>query len=152
MVFENLTTETSRGLWLVCDGKQEWWILLAHAFSITLIEMRCVAIVISMKKSSQWQKISWLILKMRQTGCLEVLPPSNFSGCKLLDIWLMVEYQRCRKGLCITFILPCLCTFWHAIPTSLFIFNDFLSCFCTFLAETRQRVATHITLHACVLV
>ena len=20
---------------------------------------------------------------------------------------------------------PCLCTFWHAIPTSLFIFNDF---------------------------
>ena len=31
-------------------------------------------------------------------------------------------------GLCIftiTFILPCLCTFWHAIPTSLFIFNDF---------------------------
>ena len=31
-------------------------------------------------------------------------------------------------GLCIfiiTFILPCLCTFWHAIPTSHFIFNDF---------------------------
>ena len=25
----------------------------------------------------------------------------------------------------ITFILPFLCTFWHAIPTSLFIFNDF---------------------------
>ena len=31
-------------------------------------------------------------------------------------------------GLCIltiTFILPCLCTFWHIIPTSPFIFNDF---------------------------
>ena len=31
-------------------------------------------------------------------------------------------------GLCIftiTFILPCLCPFWHAILTSLFIFNDF---------------------------
>ena len=30
-------------------------------------------------------------------------------------------------GLCIftiTFILPCSCTFWHAIPTSLFIFNN----------------------------
>ena len=25
-----------------------------------------------------------------------------------------------------SFILPCLCTFWHAIPTSLFSFNDFL--------------------------
>ena len=25
----------------------------------------------------------------------------------------------------ITFILPCLCTFLYAIPTSLFIFNDF---------------------------
>ena len=25
----------------------------------------------------------------------------------------------------ITFILPCSCTFWHAIPTSRFIFNDF---------------------------
>ena len=23
------------------------------------------------------------------------------------------------------FILPCLCTFWHAIPTSLFFCNDF---------------------------
>ena len=23
------------------------------------------------------------------------------------------------------YILPCLCTFWHAIPTSFFIFNDF---------------------------
>ena len=46
---------------------------------------------------------------------------------------LFTKEQRCRKGLCIftiTFILPCLCTFWHAIPTSLFIF---LSCFCTFL-------------------
>ena len=31
-------------------------------------------------------------------------------------------------GLCnftITFILPCLCTFWNAIPTSPFNFNDF---------------------------
>ena len=31
-------------------------------------------------------------------------------------------------GLCvftITFIVPCLCTFWHAIHTSLFISNDF---------------------------
>ena len=39
-------------------------------------------------------------------------------------------------GLCIftiTFILPCLCTFWHTIPTFLFIFNDVLFCFCTFL-------------------
>ena len=27
--------------------------------------------------------------------------------------------------LTITFIFPCLCTFWHAIPTSPFIFNDF---------------------------
>jgi len=39
-------------------------------------------------------------------------------------------------GLCIftiTSILPCSCTFWHAIPTSLFIFDDFsflfLHCF-----------------------
>ena len=27
-----------------------------------------------------------------------------------------------------TFILPCLCTFLHAIPASVFIFIDFLSC------------------------
>ena len=31
----------------------------------------------------------------------------------------------------ITFIFLCLCTFWHAIPTSLSIFNDFfLLCIC----------------------
>ena len=32
--------------------------------------------------------------------------------------------------------LPCLHTFWHAIPTSFYIFNVFFffkSCFCTFL-------------------
>ena len=40
-------------------------------------------------------------------------------------------------GLCIftiTSILPCLCTFWRAIPTSLFIFNDFSFLFLHFLA------------------
>ena len=40
-------------------------------------------------------------------------------------------------GLCIftiTSILPCLCTFWCAIPTSLFIFNDFSFLFLHFLA------------------
>ena len=29
--------------------------------------------------------------------------------------------------------LPCLHTFWHAVPTSFYIFNVFKSCFCTFL-------------------
>ena len=35
-----------------------------------------------------------------------------------------------EMGLCIftiTFILPCLHTFWHTIPTSFFIFNDLVS-------------------------
>ena len=38
-------------------------------------------------------------------------------------------------GLCIftiTLILPCLCTFWHGIPTSLFIFNGFSFLFLDF--------------------
>ena len=35
----------------------------------------------------------------------------------------------------ITFILPCLCTFWHAIPTSLFIFNDFSFLFLCFFGN-----------------
>ena len=34
----------------------------------------------------------------------------------------------------ITFILPSLCTFWHAIPTSVFLFNDFSFLFLHFLA------------------
>ena len=42
-----------------------------------------------------------------------------------------VEQKRCRNGpslLCHPF-LPCLCAFWHAIPTSLCIFEIFLSTF-----------------------
>ena len=40
------------------------------------------------------------------------------------------SFHNSVTGLCIfsftfTYILSCWCTFWHAIPTSLFIFNDF---------------------------
>ena len=46
-------------------------------------------------------------------------------------------------GLCIltiTFILPCLCTFWHAIPTSPFIFNDFSFLFLYFFGHLHCEV------------
>ena len=46
-------------------------------------------------------------------------------------------------GLCIltiTFILPCLCTFWHAIPTSPFIFNDFSFLFLYFSGHLHCKV------------
>ena len=46
-------------------------------------------------------------------------------------------------GLCtltITFILPCLCTFWQAIPTSSFIFNDFSFLFLYFFGQLRCEV------------
>ena len=37
--------------------------------------------------------------------------------------------------------LPCSHTFWHAIPTSFYIFNVFFkSCFCTFLMLTSVTV------------
>ena len=49
-----------------------------------------------------------------------------------------LKLQDAGIGLCkFTFtvisFLPCLHTFWHAIPTSFYIFNVFKSCFCTFL-------------------
>ena len=43
------------------------------------------------------------------------------------SLHLFTKSKDVGIGLCIftiTFILPCLCTFWHAIPTSLH-FNDF---------------------------
>ena len=46
-------------------------------------------------------------------------------------------------GLCIltiTFILPCLCTFWHTIPTSPFIFNDFSFLFLYFFGQLHCEV------------
>ena len=47
------------------------------------------------------------------------------------------------KGLCvfaIMFILPCLCKFWHAIPTSLFIFNEFSFLFLYFFVNILSYV------------
>ena len=50
-------------------------------------------------------------------------------------------------GLCIftiTFTLPCLCTFWHTIPTSFLMI--FLSCFCTFWQCSHLRCEINTTL------
>ena len=52
------------------------------------------------------------------------------------SLHFFTKEQIFRKGFCIlniTFILPCLRTFWHAIPISLFIFNDFSFLFLYFL-------------------
>ena len=45
--------------------------------------------------------------------------PTSLLLCEKMLGWM----KLCI--LTITFIFPCLCTFWHAIPTSHFIFNDF---------------------------
>ena len=61
------------------------------------------------------------------------LPPSAPSRKTITQSPIPTSLLLCEKmlgwmKLCIltiTFIFPCLCTFWHAIPTSHFIFNDF---------------------------
>ena len=55
-----------------------------------------------------------------------------------------------RKRLCyftITFILLCLCTFWHAIPIPLFIFNDFSFLFLHFFWYCSQLRCLITTLY-----
>ena len=50
------------------------------------------------------------------------------------SLHLFTKEQRCCI-FTITFIFPCSCTFWHAIPTSLFIFNDFSFLFLHFFGH-----------------
>ena len=45
--------------------------------------------------------------------------PTSLLLCEKMQGWMRLCIFT------ITFILPCLCTFWHAIPTSPFSFNDF---------------------------
>ena len=71
--------------------------------------------------SSQLQQprgITLLIAKNagRNTGCIR---STSLLLCEKMQGWM----RLCI--LTITFIFPCLCTFWHAILTSPFIFNDF---------------------------
>ena len=65
--------------------------------------------------------------------------PTSSLLCEKMQGWM----RLCI--LTITFIHPCLCNFWHAIPTSPFIFNDFFFLYIYESAdhkETQRRVPT----------
>ena len=64
--------------------------------------------------------------KVRKQGRIKVM----VSTQSLIHPYIFSQRSKdVGTGLCIltiTFILPCLRIFWHTIPTSPFIFNDFV--------------------------
>ena len=58
------------------------------------------------------------------------------------SLHLFTKEQRCRNWALYIYhhFYPCLCIFWHAIPTSLFIFNDFSFLFPYFFGNVHSCV------------
>ena len=78
------------------------------------------------EKSLQMKEdVGMVCQKVHKQGRIKVMVsiqsrvPTSLLLCEKMQGWM----RLCI--LTITIILPCLCTFWHAIPTSPFIFNDF---------------------------
>ncbi len=68
-------------------------------------------------------------------------------SCQDLGMGLTYIYAGCRDGLCIFVPTPCLNTFWHAVPTSLYIFNVFITFIYSLYIEVQYIGETENPLH-----